>query len=473
MKRHAARNGFRVAAALVLLPAAIFALLRLRGPESPPNIVVIVMDTVRWDHLPCYGYDRNTAPNLTALIKSSRIYTNAYSVSSWTAPAHASLFTGLYPPSHRTTQQYWRMGDDLTTVAEILSEHGYRTIGLVGNPMLSSEFNFHQGFAEYFQTWKASPRRGEEHSIPARLETSLATLPPEKSVFVFINFIEPHSPYTSSGPFRNRFVSDPSIPITANDWTNHYTGSSVFSDAELRHLGELYDAEILYADHLVGRTIDILKANDRWENTVFVVTSDHGENIGDHGHMDHVFSLYESTIKIPLIVRYPKLVSSGSTDAEPTQLTDIPPTVMRMAGIGHKDLNLQGVDLLERGARKGRPIFCQYYRPKQALGLFPRQMVAEKLVPYDRHLDAVIFNGKKLILGSDGKNELYDLTSDPGETVNQIGVDEYNGHAQGLNELMKGLMVKYRPGSERENVVDEIQLDQETIEALKSLGYIN
>ena len=175
------------------------------------NVVIIVMDTARQDRLACYGYERDTSPNLTKLAAKSTTYNRAYTPGGWTAPAHASLFTGLFSIAHQTCQENWRMGDHLTTLAEVFKAQGYETIGIVENAMLNTRFNFNKGFSQYYESWRFT-KEGENIAL-SLFKKSLDKRNTKKPFLTFINLNEPHSPYNSSEQFYYQFVSDRSITI--------------------------------------------------------------------------------------------------------------------------------------------------------------------------------------------------------------------------------------------------------------------
>lgn len=443
------------------------------GPGKTPNIVVIVMDTVRQDHLSCYGYSRNTSPNLVKLSKESRMFNNAYSTSGWTPPAHASLFTGLFAASHKATQENFVLGDDATTIAEVLSDHGYETFGISENPMVSRGTNFSQGFSTYDETWRNKNKKSRENPAYKCFKNILEKRDKQKPFFLFINFIEPHSPYNSSRQFLNRFVSDRSIKVFSHMLVHYYTGKKVFTPAEMNHLKELYDAEIFYVDHVIGKIIDDLKRESLWEETVFIVTSDHGENFGEHQLMAHVFSLHQALIKIPLLIHYPAFFPPGSKEDKPVQLTDIFPTLLGLAGIDQKKYPNQGRDLLKTKLRDDYAVFSEYYYPDQVLRVFGKKGNDHAaLAKYKRRIKSVISGNFKLIWGSDKKHELYDLKKDPTETTNLVNDRELSKQKSESLKLLVRTYHKYngflniRPGKRKG------KLDKKSRERLKTLGYI-
>jgi len=440
------------------------------------------MDTVRKDHLSCYGYKKETTPNLNELIEDSRIYYNAYSTSCWTSPAHASLFTGLHTAAHKTSQEYWVMNDQLTTLAEVLSSDGYETIGIVENPMLGKPYNFNQGFATYYETWNKDLKTllfsmiSEENIAFSFLKRSLRKRDPDKPFFIFINFIEAHAPYDSSQQFYNQFLSDnTSFTCNSNRWKDYFLGRIQFSKAELNHLEELYDAEIRYVDYYIGKIIAELKKKNLWENTLFIVTSDHGENIGDHNLVDHVFCLYESAINIPLIIHYPQIIKGHLKDYTPVKLTDLFPTLLNRANISAKNYYFQGRDLFADNAGRDEVIFCEYYYPEQTLQCFKEEDRKNKNIQkFKRQMKTIIYDNKKLIWGSDGAHELYDLAQDPHEKNNLYSQIDYYEMGQNMIKRLESTVHKYSghlnlSSSPSSNTI----IDKKTQERLKSLGYVS
>ncbi len=442
--------------------------------DVPWNIVVIVMDTARQDRLSCYGYELETSPRLTELAESATLYTNAYSTSSWTGPSHASLFTGLHSVTHGATQENWDMDEDLTTFAEILSERGYRTFGIVENPMLAIDRGYSQGFADYYESWREEWRRGSGQAV-VDFRKALDAGAPGQPFLAFVNLIAPHSPYSPPREFRSIFVTRPEIQLDSNMWREYYTGRVTFSDDDVTHLNERYDAEIRYADHLVGEMIDELVERDLWDDTVFIVTSDHGENIGDHEHMDHVFTLFETTTKIPFVVRQPELFGAGVVEDAPVQLTDVFPTVLAIAGVGADDFASHGYSLLGDTPPEDREVFMEYYHPMQVLSGYRRAEHRESplLRPYLRRIRSLTRGDMKFIWGSDGRHELYDLASDPDELSNLINSDSHAEVARDMEARLSDRLGTMESSRSAEPQADDPgELDEQTREALRSLGYL-
>jgi arylsulfatase A-like enzyme len=466
--KHARRPGL-LSLAVTAAASTILALATCAPTGPRPNIVIIIMDTARQDHVSCYGHGRRTTPNLDELARESTVFREAYSVSSWTAPSHASLFTGLYPVAHGCTQENWTLREDVVTLAEALKLVGYQTHGITENPTISASAGFGQGFDSYREIWRPADY-GDENPAYHLLQGVLAKLDRETPFFLFVNFIEPHAPYNSSRQFIGTYVEDPESGPNGNHGKDFYIGRVTRTDEDFRHMKALYDAEILYTDHQIGRIVRQLKAEGMWDETIFIVTSDHGENIGDHGHMEHYFSLHETTVRIPLMIHYPDLFAPGAEDTQPTQLTDLFPTLMNHLGLDPGEA--QGIDLLDPTARTNRPLLCEFYWPAQALHAYGEDWDEPALNRWKRHLRAVIYGGDKLIWASDGDHELYDLAEDPEELHNLIAAPEAADKTEALTVLMNSLIARYGTDSTVDLKPGGPELDEETLEALRALGYV-
>lgn len=445
-----------------------------KPPGPRPNVVLIVMDTVRADLLSCYGYEPDTSPNLRALRDEGVLFTRAHSTSSWTTPGHGSLFTGLYSIAHGATQERWRLEKDNVTLAEVLADQGYETIGIVENAMLSGKQGFSQGFNQYREIWRIKGKpKSPNHSLDVFREF-VENYDGDSPYFIFVNLIAPHSPYNSSRGFMKRFITDASIKITDNQWRRYYSGKLKFTRPQLRHLRELYQAELLFTDHVVGLLRETLEKVGDWNNTLFIVTSDHGENFGEHGHVDHVFNLYEQTTRIPLLIHNGKEFGGGRVDERPVQLVDIFPTVLSLVGVDTADYPVHGLDLASNAIGANRPSYLEYYYPHQVFRALRKQTAEDdpRLAPYRRLLRAVIRDDVKLIWGSDGNHELYDLAADPGETRDLMTSPDFRVQRETLTELLETFVEGHGTTTYSGAPVLLDVADEETQEALRSLGYL-
>jgi len=345
-----------------------------------PNVLVIVLDTVRADRFSSYGYERATTPELDAFAANSIRFANFYSTTSWTIPSHASLFTGLFPIRHGATQENLNLADEYATLAEVLRNAGYQTFAASQNPFVNETVNLVQGFEHFVALWRqwvepdGSVRHAdrEPHLANAAFAGFLAEADRDRPFFAFLNYIDAHLPAAPPEPFLSRFLSpdvdiDEALRVGRERWSDYYLGKSA-SARELAILSDLYDGEIAYLSFRIGELLDALQRDGRFNETLIVVTSDHGEHLGDHGHLGHQFTLYNATVRVPLILKLPGVAHSGRVEDRPGQLLDLYPTVLNAIGVDFDAARIQGIDLLSGEGRS--EIFAEYYYPAQAVAMY-------------------------------------------------------------------------------------------------------
>jgi len=398
------------------------------------------------------------------------VFTNAYSTSAWTCTAHASLFTGLYPAAHHVTQEAWSMPDSLVTLAEVLHSHGFRTVGIAGNPMVRSSLGFAQGFDEYDETWRKEQGQapaGGAHPAVSSL-AHFVDADRSKPFFAFVNLIEPHSPYLS-GPYIDEFRRHPGNRATSNHWRAFFTGEGKLSTRDLENLSDRYDGEIRYTDDIVGELVSVLSSRGLLDRTVVVVTADHGENFGEHGLVDHVFNLYDTTTRVPLLIRFPGTFDEARR-ADPVQLQDLFPTLL--AAVGVENPGSQGLDLAHDAIDPHRPLLLSYGFPKQALGALDKSVAeSEQLDRYRRRLWAVVVDHDKLIVGDDGSVECYDLASDPGELHDLAPDAASQDLVTRLHATLDTSLAKFTREPPKPNATEGGERDDDTLKELRNLGY--
>lgn len=336
-------------AAIVLIVCAIFSVLFFfRSRAQKPNVILIVIETFRKDF-----FTESNAPNLTAFSRECVTFENAFSPSSWTIPAHASLFTGLYPSNHNTISdlngtveigeaglRFNELEEELVTISEILKDNGYQTSAVVGNFVLFPDTGLNQGFDTYlFPDMKSVPR--DAAALNGHIFQILETA--EEPFFLFVNYFDPHEPYDS-----------PESKIKRNDSYNKdflayalqvLMGKRRVTEEEIRTITAMYAEEIRYVDKHIGKLLDRLKQANQYENSMIIITSDHGEHFGENNLMLHGCSLDDPLIRVPLLVKLPRS-SSGETSTNYVQLTDIVPTILDICKIEYDKDKLDGENLL-------------------------------------------------------------------------------------------------------------------------------
>jgi arylsulfatase A-like enzyme len=447
------------------------------APDAPPNVILIVMDTTRADHMSVYGYEKDTTPYLRKFGEEAVRFDRAYATSTWTLSSHASLFTGLLPVTHQATQENLRLDDELHTLAELLADVGYETVSFSNNSWISSFTQLAQGFERVDAMWRrgaGESRKDGRHPTNRAVLEWLESRDTKRPYFLFVNYMEPHWPYVAPLAHRERFVPAGTKPevvkrsgFPAIRW---YLQRRPPAPEVLRARVALYDAEIAHLDETLGDLLDGLRSRGDLDASLVILTSDHGENLGEHGHQGHSFTLYDSTLRIPLLIRKPGGKPGGRVRRDPVQLTDVFATVAAAAGIRQLDARVTGVDLLAGFAPEGRAIVAEYYHPHTFLGRFPRTPSARRtLAPFERRIRSIRVGHDKLIWASDGRHELYQTFRDPGETDNLIGRDPQRARAleARLEEIVDGLA---REIEQPQPPLSE--MDADTLADLRALGYL-
>ncbi|HEY4683451.1 MAG TPA: sulfatase-like hydrolase/transferase [Candidatus Acidoferrales bacterium] len=407
---------------------------RTASPNQPPNVLFITIDTLRADHLGCYGYRKIETPNIDRLAAEGVRFTRAYTPVPVTLPAHAVMFTGSYPM--RTGMHDFsgnRLSAGQPTLASLLRNQGYATAGIVGSAVLDSRFGLNQGFEFYYDHFDfsrldetnldAMERRGDEV-----VNQSLAWLRQNhrKRFFLWVHLFDPHHPYRPPPPYSTRYKAQP------------------------------YDGEIAFDDEQVGRLVEFLKKNNLYDQTLIVVVSDHGEGLGEHGEKTHGFFIYNSTLHVPLIFKLPLEKSIPNKEiGNLVSLIDLLPTVLQVAGVNIPG-EVQGKSLLPlMQGRRGQSLESLY---------------AESYLP------RIHFNWSELRSLQEGhyhfidapKPELYDLSQDPRELKNLYA--QRRKIADDLQGRLARLIKLYLSAS-GDKTAEQTGMDPVLMERLKSLGY--
>ncbi len=432
------------------------------GCQKKKSVVLISIDTLRADHVSFYGYTRNTTPVLDTLSKGGYSFKNVTSTSSWTAPAMASLFTTLMPSQHDIKHGVCKSGsvygqevldESYVTLAEVLKENGLTTFGISSNPHITEELGFAQGF-DYFTSCKFS----DAEEVTKTAVDFMTEYKDDKPFFLWVHYFDPHWPYRKQEPWiynyapkyndelkRFYHMNLPKVRIAAKI----KKGSNI-----LRKLVALYDSEINYVDQSIGKLIDAIPG---MEDAMIIVVSDHGEGFLEHNSLDHGYQLYEESINVPLIIKYPNAKRDGKKFFHtPCSIADIPITVLDWLDI--KNIyHFQGKSLM--------PLITGKV-PDEANG--SNRVILSELNRFGKDLISLRIGKWKYIYDfKNKKEELYDLSVDSNETVNVI-TKEPQFRNEVRSKLSEWLAIVREPKVKTKRV----ELDAESVERLKSLGYI-
>lgn len=458
-----------------VLTASMLALGNLSGDRTGlpthapgPNVLLISVDTLRPDHLGCYGYARDTSPAIDSLARDGARFETVVSSSSWTLPAHISLLSGLPSEAHGVTYDGMKAGSEVVFLSEIFQDAGYSTAGFVAGPYLSASYGFLQGFEHYDDYSVASlvNRRSHEGvTSPKSLEIAESWLRSwdrggrRRPFFVFLHLWDVHFDFTPPPPFDSLFDPEYDGSITGENFERGAHIHRNMDARDLQHVIALYDGEIRYTDAHIGRLLQLLQELRAFDNTVIVVTADHGEEFFEHGQKGHRKSLFDETILVPLIVRFPPKVPSGVVVTQQVSLLDVAPTILSLAGLVRPDgfamdpaRVLRGADLL--------PV------------ILGRASSAPNGAYSDLHgtVKAVRSATDKLVWDASRESETYlyfDLVNDPAEKNNLT--DQYPERVSRARDQLSRWVEHWTKG---ESIAEPAEVDDELRERLRNLGYI-
>jgi arylsulfatase A-like enzyme len=409
-------------------------------PAGSPDVFLVVLDTTRADRLSTFGYARATSPELSAFAADALRFTQARSPAAWTLPGHASLFTGQYPSRHGAhfagawlggesrdgrPQVAFPLSPKAVTMAETLRDYGYRTAGIVANfSYMYRDFGVAQGFGYYEDSpgllfrlrppvlqiaqqvdpaFCLAPFRSA-HEINAAGLAWLDRVPAGRPVFLFLNYMEAHQPRLASPPHDGWSRDLPKADALArkNLWYDHAVPN--LPDDERAFIGANYDGQLAAMDVALGELLTALRARGRYDNALIIVTSDHGEFLGEHGQMGHIGQmLYEPVLHVPLVIKFPgKDRLRGESDT-PVQLVDVLPTVLATTGAPAPP-GIQGEAL---------PHVTHASLAEEDIDPYLVSRYGEQ---YDRSIRVLYDGSFKLISTSRGTHMLFDLARDPHET---------------------------------------------------------
>jgi arylsulfatase A-like enzyme len=465
------------------------------APTGAPDVVLIVLDTVRAENLSAYGYARRTSPTFDALSTEGALFLDATSSSTWSLPAHASLFTGLFPSTHGAHEEARVLDRDVPTLGEVLGANGYETLCFTANPHISDGFGLTRGFQRQDRAWQGpgagrsflfiyrvldlvgwGPRDKGGSRVIENFETWVAGRRKDsRPSFAFLNFIEAHFPYhqtpdeylakyTDLGPLARR---DASLKAMGAQFGRALSADEISSIAAPSL--DMYDAGVAYTDYLLHRVVSALRKSSRLDRTLLVVLADHGEMIGEHGEFGHGPGLYEPDIRVPLLLRYPTKIPPGTRIEKPVSTTAAYATVLDVVGV-EPPRKPQVSSLLPvlKGGRGGDPVLVE----RLAMPDSPPNPAAPLLARRDIRYRVYRSGNRKLAVTSAGDTLLFDLAADPDEVTNLAATD-VDGAAALRKELdtwvaALGLMPLDQPIAAPAAPSDPAALEQ-----LRALGYVD
>ncbi|MEE8301307.1 MAG: sulfatase [Candidatus Tectomicrobia bacterium] len=466
-----------------------------------PNVIILMLDTARAQNFSCYGYERPTSPNIDAIAAEGVIYEQAIAPGCWSLPSQVSLLSGMFPIKHGAHELHLQYDQSYPLLPEILREAGYRTLGISPNSWMSDEFGVTRGFDTYLKLWQywhtmpantpqpflarkvnqlysrhVFPRRNRARHVNGHALKHLATTP--EPFFLYAIYWDIHLPYHPRDSHATRWLPAGVTPDQARRVNRsnlrYFAGQVPMSDDDFDVLRACYDGALATVDEEVGRLVAYLRQRDLLDRTVLIITSDHGENLGEHGLMSHAYSLHDTLIHVPLIIRYPECFSPGQRVTHQVQLTDIVPTVLDAAKIEvpHVSQELQGESLLGLvpDNSEERLAYAEMLAPHPSMQTVNRRAGFPEDTPrpaYDRALRCLRTPDYKLIWASDDQHALYDLHADPHETINCFA-DEPKLAA----EMMETLQA-WKPPDGTPLRQSAPNFDHALRQRLRDLGYIH
>ncbi len=463
-----------------------------RGKAEGPNLVMVVLDTVRADRLSVYGYHRGTTPFLESLAAEGARFSYAYTASPWTLPSHASFFTGLFPSDHGAVHGNWYLADGHQTIAESLRGKGYVTLGFSANPYISRYTNTDQGFDRMLHPrnvfLSGSSMAGEKlwrlflfllepaamvmdsgaSQVNASCRKWLSELSErDQPFFLFLNYMEAHPPYPHA-PETYRFFEDKErarrrLAELNLNWIAYNAGEVDVSPEDAELYRDWYDGCLYYLDRQVQDIYRVLASRGLLEDTILVVLSDHGESLFQRGQWGHAFGMYHEMLHVPLIIRYPEGIGPGLEIETFYSLKDLPPT---LAGL------MQGKKLEQMIADKKQerpaPMFAERYKPTRIMSLMESNFPEWDRGAWDRDQKSVLKYPYHLVWDSRGEDMLFRVDKDPQEE-NNIADRETEAYYR-LDNVMSGFRARHPAPlvSERKKG----RLDPDAIRRLRALGYM-
>jgi choline-sulfatase len=412
--------------------------------ETRPDVLIVTIDTLRADHTSAYGYNIPTTPELERIASLGLLFERAYAPTSTTAPSHAALLSGRHPRSLGVLKNGHVISESETMLAEIFGDAGYATSAFVSSFPVRAEFGFEQGFNTYYENFTVEESSlGSENYTRGRNRIAefttrrylqwLGAASDRRARFSWVHYVDPHAPYKAPVRFKGEWAKG------------------------VRGFVRQYDEEIHYVDSWLGKLFDGAREEAGERGLVFLVTSDHGEGLGDHKWMGHGVNLYEEAVRVPMVLVAPGVAGAGERVAEPVSLVDVAATVVELAGV-ETDAPFEGQGLLGDHRVLDRPIVLQ--RRSYASKRDGKKEVRGSLVGLVRWPE------KLLTAPHEDVFELYNLDFDPIESVNLV-----NGKRTRSKSLKREVADWEAAHPEPSEMQGELSEDDKA--ELRAIGYVD
>ncbi len=417
--------------------------------SKKPNVIFLMLDTLRADHLGIYGYERNTSPNIDQFARENLLFKNAITAVPWTPPSVAGMLSGLYPTSHNfmppnsreeATSSVSKLSDAVLTLPEVLKAQGYQTHAISSNPWITDTFGFNQGYEKFEYLEREQADIITDSGIKAIDQMSAKDQP----FFLYLHYLDPHEPYTPP----NKYVQAFKGPLKSREY-----------DVEMQRKIGLYDGEIAFMDECLGKLFTYLKEKNLYENSIIVIVGDHGEQFMEHGNISHGNELFNPELHVPMMIKTGKQVQQRVVDYAVSNI-DLFPTILDLVGLV-PPTNYQSVSLVKDENSQARGGVLSEIKRKYNQRSFTK------------------FDGQRLLVGSRSQ----DLTVDAKDAVaNSIGVfdsfkDIWEEAPIENPELLKQLQAEFQAELQKSESLKVKSatgdaVDETTISQLESLGYL-
>jgi arylsulfatase A-like enzyme len=456
---------------LLFVAGVLSACLSTKG--QAPNILLIVIDTLRADRLGCYGNERGLTPFLDSLGARGTVFVNAYAPSSWTCPSVASLMTSRYPMQHRVVSFASKLADEERTLAETLQPSGYLAGGFSANFRLLEAL----GYAQGFQHWRADLkhdgglRGGDLRRQSMEWLDQARRSAPGQPILLYLHYMEPHAPYDPPEPFRQQFLRKDDGALDAATANEYLVGLRWYklTHPDVEMLASLYDAEVASADAELRSLFAELEQRDFLRNAIVVVTADHGEEFWEHGNLSHGTSLYNESVRVPLLLIAPGY-AGGRRVEQNVSLVDVAPTLLDLLGLP-REPRFEGRSLVPLLRPQSLGARFKAWRRLGGRADAPDVLLDLESVGYGvdarEHGQGLVRESTKLLLRPGGLPEVYDLERDPLEK--SANPDALQAQSSALREALEASRADL--GSRAGAAAETAPFDDATREKLRALGY--